>query len=131
MRQRAVAARLKHMEPVGIHHVSLNVSDVPAGVQFYLDVLGGTARDDRPAFSFDGAWIDFGDQQVHLIEAAVPENLGQHFALRVRDLDAAVRELRAKVVAVSDPVAVGSGRQAFVNDPFGNTIELHEVGAGA
>lgn len=116
------------MEPLGIHHVSINVPDVDDGVAFYTRVLGGTLRDDRPDLGIAGAWIDLGTQQVHLIEAPVPRNVGQHFAVRVGDLDAAVRELRSMGVEVGDPVAVGPNRQTFVNDPGGNAVELHQVG---
>jgi glyoxylase I family protein len=119
------------VEPLAIHHVSVNVSDVEAGVAFYIDVLGGTMRDDRPNFGFGGAWINLGGQQVHLIEAAVPPNMGQHFAIRVGDLDAVVEELRSQGLTVGDPVPVGPNRQTFVNDPAGNTVELHEVGTAA
>lgn len=118
------------MQPLSIHHVSINVSDVDAGVAFYTDVLGGTVRGDRPDFGFGGAWIDLGDSQVHLIEAAVPADLGQHFAVQVADIDAAVAEVRAQGVAVGNPSVVGAGRQAFLADPSGNTIELHEVAGG-
>ena len=117
------------MEPLAIHHVSVNVADVEAAVAFYTGTLGGTLRDDRPDFSFGGAWIDLGGQQVHLIEAPVPQNLGQHFAIRVDDLDSVVSELRSKGLDVGEPVAVGTNRQTFVNDPAGNSVELHEVGA--
>jgi catechol 2,3-dioxygenase-like lactoylglutathione lyase family enzyme len=119
------------MEPLAVHHVSINVSDVEAALAFYTDVLGATLRTDRPDFGFGGAWLDLGAQQVHLIEAPVPPDLGQHFAVRVGDLDDAVAELRSKGVAVGDPSPVGSGRQAFLHDPAGNTIELHEVGSSA
>ncbi|HEV3212977.1 MAG TPA: VOC family protein [Acidimicrobiales bacterium] len=115
------------MQPLAIHHVSVNVASVEQGIGFYTDVLGGVLRTDRPDLGFGGAWIDFGPQQVHLIEAAVPPNHGQHFAIRVADLDGAVEELRAKHVLVSDPVPVGAARQAFTRDPDGNAIELHEV----
>ena len=114
------------MRPAGLHHVSINVDDVPAARDFYVRVLGLIERPDRPDFSFDGAWLDAGDQQVHLIEADVPPSLGQHFALAVTDLDAAVAELRALGVPVTDPVPVGLGRQAFVSDPAGNRVELQE-----
>ena len=105
--------------------MSVNVDDVPAGVRFYTDVLGFTVRDDRPDFAFDGAWLDAGDQQLHLIAAEPPRNLGQHFAVLVDDLDAAVAEVRSKGVKVTDPSPVGAGRQAFLTDPAGNGIELH------
>jgi len=114
------------MRPDGLHHVSINVSDVDAARDFYTRVLGLTERADRPDFSFGGAWLDAGGQQVHLIEAEVPPELGQHFALAVGDLDAVVAELRAQDVAVTDPVPVGPGRQAFVTDPAGNRVELQQ-----
>ena len=60
------------MEPLAIHHVSINVPDVESGIAFYTDVLGGTLRPDRPDLGVAGAWIDLGTQQVHLIEAPVP-----------------------------------------------------------
>ncbi len=117
------------MEPLAIHHVSINVPDVESGIAFYTDVLGGTLRRDRPDLGVAGAWIDLGTQQVHLIEAPVPRNLGQHFAIRFGDLDAVVDELRARGIEVGDPVGVGGNRQTFVNDPAGNAVELHQVGA--
>jgi glyoxylase I family protein len=117
------------MRPAGLHHVSINVRDVPAALDFYTRLLGLAERPDRPDFSFDGAWLDAGDQQVHLIEADVPPSLGQHFALAVTDLDAAVAELRGRGVAVTEPVMVGRGRQAFLTDPAGNRIELQEPGS--
>ncbi len=116
------------MQPLGIHHVALNVRDVAEAVTFYTGVLGGSLRHDRPDFGIDGAWIDMGSQQVHLIEAPVPRNLGQHFAIRVDDLGATVLELRARGVDVADPVGSGANLQTFINDPAGNPVELHQVG---
>jgi glyoxylase I family protein len=113
--------------PRGIDHVALNVSDVPAALAFYTDVLGLTQRDDRPDFGIAGAWLNAGDQQVHLIELPPPTNMGQHFALLFDDLDQVVAGLRAQGLTVSDPASTSPGRyQAFVTDPWGNTIELHQ-----
>jgi glyoxylase I family protein len=117
------------MQPLGVHHVSINVRDADEAITFYTDVLGLTKRTDRPDFRFGGAWLDIGDQQVHLIVADVPEANGQHFAVRVADLDAAVAELRERGVDVADPKPVGSARQTFVFDPSGNMVELHEPAA--
>ena len=118
------------MQPLAVHHVSVNVPDVAAAVAFYTEVLGGTLRRDRPDFGFAGAWIDLGDNQVHLLEAGPPPVLGQHFAIRVADLDAAVDELRTRGITVGDPSPVGPGRQTFVADPAGNTVELYELVTG-
>jgi glyoxylase I family protein len=120
---------MRRMRPVAVHHVSLNVPDVDAGVAFYTRILGGVLRDDRPALGFDGAWIDIGAQQVHLLQGVVPADGGQHFAVQVEDLDEVVEELRATGLGVSDATSVGSGRQAFLHDPAGNLVELHQVHA--
>ncbi len=117
------------MQPLDIHHVSVNVSDVDEARTFYTEILGGIERGDRPDFGFGGAWIDFGGRQVHLIEAPVPAELGQHFAIRVADIRATIDELRTKGLEVSDAIPVAANLQAFLKDPAGNGIELHEVGA--
>ncbi len=116
------------MQPRAVHHVAINVTDVDEAVAFYTKTLGLSVRTDRPDFGFPGAWLDAGTQQVHLVQAPVPPSQGQHFALLFDDLDGVIDELRAAGVQVSDAVPVGSDRQAFVTDPSGNTIELHEAG---
>lgn len=116
------------MKPIAVHHVSLNVRDVNEALEFYVERLGLVQRGDRPDFTFAGAWLDAGGQQVHLIEGDPPAALGQHFALQVDDLDAAIAELRSHGVKTTDASGVGTSRQAFVSDPSGNGIELHEVG---
>ena len=112
--------------PLGIHHVSINVTDTAAAVDFYTSVLGLTVRTDRPDFSFAGAWLDLAGQQVHLLEIDMPDDRGQHFAIGVADLDAVVSEIRGRGITVSDPKPVGSGRQSFLHDPSGNLVELNQ-----
>lgn len=116
------------MQPAGVHHVSINVDDVDAALAFYVEGLGLRVRSDRPPLSFGGAWLDAGGQQVHLIEAPVPSDRGQHFALAVADLAAAVAELRGRGIEVSEPQAVGASLQAFLSDPAGNRVELQQPG---
>lgn len=115
------------MQPLGVHHVSINVVDVEAALDFYTGILGLTERSDRPDFGFPGAWLDVGrgGQQLHLIVAPAPPNLGQHFAVRVANLTATVADLRASGADVTDPSPVGPGQQAFLTDPSGNTVELY------
>jgi catechol 2,3-dioxygenase-like lactoylglutathione lyase family enzyme len=108
--------------------VSINVADVDEATRFYVDVLGLSPRTDRPALGIGGAWLDAGGQQVHLIDGQTPGSLGQHFALLVSDLDATIDELRGKGVKVSEPSPVGANRQAFLSDPAGNMVELHQRG---
>lgn len=117
------------LHPRGVHHVSINVDDVDKALDFYVGTLGLVPRRDRPDFGFPGAWLDAGDQQVHLIGAPAPDNLGQHFALLVDDIDGAIRDLRDRGVEVTDSIPVGTSLQAFLSDPAGNNIELHQVAA--
>jgi len=119
------------MQPLGVHHVSINVADAEESIAFYTEVLGFGVRSDRPDFGFGGAWLDVGGQQVHLIEAPRPQSLGQHFAIAVADIEATIDELRAKGVDVSDAKPVGTGLQAFLTDPSGNGLELNQPGGGA
>ena len=52
---------------------------------------------------------------------------GNHFAIRVDDVAAAVEDLQAQGVEVHPvPHMEGAGRQAFLHDPFGNFIELNQ-----
>ena len=112
--------------PIGVDHVAVNVSDVPAAIDFYTNVLGLKIDVSRPDFGIAGAWLDAGGQQVHLIELPVPPKMGQHLALLYDDLNAVVEELRAQGLKVTDPVSSGPNRhQAFLSDPWGNGIELH------
>ena len=111
-----------------LHHVSINVTDVDRAVRFYAEVLG-LEQLPRPDFDFGGAWLGVGNgRQVHLIQADVPPDRGQHFAFQVDDIDATVAALRASGVDVRGPVDVGgtSARQAFFADPDGNRLELNQ-----
>ncbi|WP_225730673.1 MULTISPECIES: VOC family protein [unclassified Nocardia] len=112
---------------LALHHVSINVSDVDRALDFYVGVLGLTQRPDRPDLGVGGAWLQVGDQQVHLLETRVPPALGQHFALLVDRLDVTVAALRSRGLTVSDPALIGRGLQSFVQDPDGNVVELHQA----
>lgn len=109
-----------------IHHVSLNVSDTGQALAFYRDILGMQVLP-RPDFPFGGAWLDAGGgRQVHLIEAEVPADAGQHVAFAVESLDDVIASLRVAGVEVADGQAVGDTGiyQTFVVDPDGNRLEF-------
>jgi len=115
---------------LGIHHVNLLVDDLDAAVRFYTDVMGFTPLD-RPDFGFPGAWFRMGAHQLHLQTTDGPkQKSGQHFALEVTELDAVADELEARGATLLrlDAVA-GAGRQAFLDDPAGNLIELNQPGS--
>lgn len=118
---------------LGLHHVSVLVSDTERALRFYRDLLGLLPDDSRPALDFPGAWLAAGDQQIHLIESPVQTPAGplvahggrdRHFALLVSDLESVRSRLEAGGVAYT---LSRSGRRAlFCRDPDGNAIELVE-----
>ena len=112
-----------HMHVKGIHHVSINVENLAEAMAFYVDKLGFEALP-RPDFSFPGAWLATGGQQVHLLELpGEARNKTQHWAFEVDDLDLALAELDAAGV----PYRKAEGRtQAFLKDPSGNMIEVQQ-----
>ena len=91
-----------------IHHVSLNVSDTAIALGFYRDILGMAVLA-RPDFSFGGAWLDAGNRhQVHLIEATVPADLGQHgFVAQAGQVAQLVAGLQPVRVVAQGTVDVG------------------------
>lgn len=121
------------MDLTGLHHVSLNVHDAELTARFYEEVLG-LSRVARPDFGVPGAWFQLGDgRQIHLIEVGSGHvaPTGQHFAVRVDDIEAAVEDLRGRGIDVSDPLPIpGAGRQSFFEDPAGNQIELNQPDGG-
>lgn len=109
-----------------LHHVSLNVDDVPAAVAFYTAL--GFRQVERPAFEFDGAWMRLGQSgELHLLGFPPPADVGQHFAVHVDDLDDALATLEAEGITAQRKGKVdGICRQAFLSDPSGNLVELNQ-----
>lgn len=116
-----------------IHHVSLVVSDTARALDFYEDVLG-LSRAGRPPLGFPGAWLEVGEQQIHLLEVpnadpvtGRPDHVGRdrHLAFAVDALDAIVARLEA--AGVECRFSQSGRRAVFCRDPDGNGIELVET----
>ncbi|HED36356.1 MAG TPA: glyoxalase [Gammaproteobacteria bacterium] len=118
------------MVVLSIHHVSLVIGDTQQSVAFYQGVLGLEVRDDRPDLGFAGAWLNIGQQQLHLLEVAnldpvdrpVHGGRDRHLALSVESLADFEHKLNVAGIAFTRS---SSGRQAlFCRDPDGNGVEL-------
>jgi glyoxylase I family protein len=117
----------------GLHHVSLIVADKARALAFYQGLLGLPLDPLRPELGFDGAWLQVGQQQIHLLELPNPDPVSgrpehggrdRHVALSVADLDAVAQRLSAAGI---DCRFSRSGRRAlFCRDPDGNAVELVE-----
>jgi len=118
---------------LGLHHVSVLVSDTAHSLCFYRDVLGLHVIE-RPDLGFPGAWLALGAQQLHLMELPNQdatqgrvEHAGRdrHFAVQVTGLASFEQRLHAAGVAFTRS---RSGRASiFCRDPDGNGVELMEV----
>ena len=115
-----------------IHHASIIVSDTERALAFYRDLLG-IEQCERPDLGFPGAWLQVGEQQIHLLELPTPDpGIGRpdhggrdrHIAFSVTGLDSIVEKLEEQGV----PYTLSkSGRKAlFCRDPDGNAVELIE-----
>ena len=115
----------------GIHHVSINVRDVDAAVNFYVGVLG-MEKIERPDLGFPGAWLRNGGQEVHLLGIdSTPPPKEQHFAFAVDDLAAVIGTVEAAGFECSRPNEIpGVCLQAFTHDPSGNMVEFNQRLAG-
>ena len=115
--------------------MSINVTDAAESIRFYVDVLGMTLRDDRPEFPFEGAWLQAGEQQIHLLQVdGFEPPQGQHFALEIDDLDAARTELNAHGVTGVDQsgVSLDAARELFASvDTAGRFVEANVYDAVA
>ena len=115
-----------------IHHASLIVSDTEQSLLFYRDILGMQPTE-RPPLPFPGAWLQIGQQQIHLLELDNPDpTIGRpahggrdrHVALHCGNVDALREELETKGVAYTLSI---SGRKAlFCRDRDGNALEFIE-----
>ncbi len=115
-----------------IHHSSVIVANTEASLKFYCGVLGLNQLE-RPNFPYAGAWLEVGQQQVHLLElpnpdptTGRPEHGGKdrHIAFHVRELDLIKQALEA---ANCHYTLSASGRRAlFCRDIDGNALEFIE-----
>jgi len=115
------------------HHASLIVNDTEVSLQFYRDLLGMAQDAGRPDLGYPGAWLNIGDQQIHLLELPNPDPLenrpqhggrDRHLAFRIDELSGLVETLERGNI---DYTLSKSGRKAlFCRDPDGNALEFIE-----
>ena len=117
----------------GIDHVQLAMPAGPeaeaAAVAFYEGVLGISRVPKPPALAArGGCWFELPPLRVHLgVEAEFRAARKAHPALAVEDLSALVAKLTAAGIEVRPGAGeVDGAEQAYVDDPFGNRIELIE-----
>ena len=93
---------------------------------FYSGVLGFEILEKPPALAARGGrWYGAGEVHVHLgVDADFRPAKKAHPALVIDDLDRLVEQLGAAGIDVVWDVNQPGVRRCFVDDPFGNRIEL-------
>ena len=114
------------MDIRGIDIHTYLVKDVPRAIAFYRDTMGLNLTVDYEGM---GAEFDLPDGQTFGLwkpdgDMAWKPSQGIMFA--VPDMDAAISELRGKNVHVSDKHEFPPCFMAFLEDPEGNQIILHQ-----
>ena len=128
------------IQPKGLDHVVLRVSDIERSIAFYRDVLGCPVE--RRLEEFGLVQLRAGDSLVDLVDVASP--LGKaggdeldpsarnmdHFALTLSSFDeASIRAHLARFEIEAGETsrrygAEGFGPSIYLRDPDGNTVEL-------
>lgn len=117
---------------LSIHHASLIVSDTEQSLRFYRDILGMQPTE-RPNLPFPGAWLQIGEQQIHLLELENPDPVSgrpahggrdRHVAMLCQDVDALRSELDRHAVVYT--LSISGRRALFCRDRDGNALEFIE-----
>lgn len=115
-----------------IHHASLIVSDTEQSLLLYRDILGMLPTE-RPNLPFPGAWLQIGEQQIHLLQLDNPDpttdrpehgGRDRHVALYCSNVDA----LRAALehAGMNYTLSISGRRALFCRDRDGNALEFIE-----
>ena len=119
---------------IGLDHVQLAMPRGGEAVAeaFYAGLLGLTRiPKPEPQASRGGCWFASGPVAVHLgVEDEFRPAKKAHPALLVRNLAGLTAALARAAVAVSPNPDLAPGGGCYVDDPFGNRLELIDAGVG-
>ncbi|HXH87656.1 MAG TPA: VOC family protein [Gaiellaceae bacterium] len=115
----------------GIDHVQLAAPPgcEEAARRFFGEALGlDEIEKPEPLRARGGVWFRCGAQQIHIgVEQGFAPALKAHPAFQVATYDALLERLRAAGIEPTPDDSIPGLRRSFVEDPFGNRIELLEA----
>jgi catechol 2,3-dioxygenase-like lactoylglutathione lyase family enzyme len=118
------------MKVYAIEHVQLAMppNGEDSARDFYGAVLGLTEKPKPPRLAErGGVWFEQDELKIHLgVESDFRPAKKAHPALLVTGLDELIRRCEQAGAAVVWDEPLEGYRRAYVNDPFGNRIELME-----
>src|SRR5262249_29881182 len=145
---RAYSHQIMPIKVIELHHHGIRIGksadEVESARHFYTKVLGLEPDPERPNLNgVPGFWMFVGNDEctasIHLMGASGMSPLARspredptlpHVALAVADIQEAKRDLECRGIwywQIQGLVGENSD-QVFVEDPFGNVIELHQIG---
>jgi hypothetical protein len=119
------------MKVYAIEHVQLAMppNGEEAARSFYIGVLGLSEKPKPPRLAArGGVWFEQGELKIHLgVESDFRPAKKAHPALLVEGLDELIGRCEQAGATVVWDEPLDGLRRAYVNDPFGNRIELMEM----
>jgi catechol 2,3-dioxygenase-like lactoylglutathione lyase family enzyme len=124
-----------------VNHIAFRVTDVDKSREFYEKVVG-LKKLPRPQINIPGEWYQLGENALHLIggerRRSGIDPTGPHVAIQVDDIDETKRTLEGLGITYLDAADLMKnmklspeqmkmvGKQVWVQDPDGNTLELQQ-----
>ncbi len=114
-----------------LHHVQLAMPEggEASARHFYADILG-LRETEKPLQlqSRGGVWFEQGQIRIHLgVEKPFAAARKAHPAFRVASLEETILLLLAKDIEIRRDVDLPDMKRVYIDDPFGNRIELLEL----
>jgi catechol 2,3-dioxygenase-like lactoylglutathione lyase family enzyme len=128
-----MAVSIRHAVRVPVERIDHVQLAMPPGgearaCQFYEGLLSIPEMPKPPHLAArGGCWFEHGSLKIHLgVEQEFRPAKKAHPALLVSDLESIVSRLRAAGVRIVDDEPLDGYARVYVDDPFGNRIELME-----
>ena len=114
------------MQITYLDHCSVIITDVARSQHFYRELLGLKEIAPPNTFDFVVLWFDLGGgQTLHLLLKPKADTISpRHFALGVKDANAAREHLRSRGVSIEETTPIPHCDRFFIRDPDGNRIEM-------
>ena len=122
-------------KPIGIHHITILVTNLERSRKFYGEVLGLQEKQDMPDFGRPLIWYQVGPTQVHILpkeSVAVNQSddlsslaWNRHVAIGIEDFSEIKQRLDDENLPYCEnPNSALGLRQLFFQDPDGNGLEF-------
>ena len=122
-------------KPIGIHHITILVTNLERSRKFYGEVLGLQEKQDMPDFGRPLIWYQVGPTQIHILpKESVAVNQyddlsslawNRHVAIGIEDFSEIKQRLDDENLPYCEnPNSALGLRQLFFQDPDGNGLEF-------